>query len=55
METELVRWKAPNSRLELANTAPRLLSLRDCILVVPGKYGVRVIVKMLTIQGNTTP
>jgi FKBP12-rapamycin complex-associated protein len=36
METELVRWKAPGSRLELANVAPRLLSLRDCILVVPG-------------------
>jgi FKBP12-rapamycin complex-associated protein len=37
MDAEVNRWKAPNSKLELAITAPRLLSLRDCILVVPGK------------------
>lgn len=37
MDAEVTRWKAPNSKLELAITAPRLLSLRDCILVVPGK------------------
>ena len=36
MDAEVARWKAPNSKLELAVTAPRLLSLRDCILVVPG-------------------
>jgi hypothetical protein len=32
----VARWKAPNSKLDLAITAPRLLLLRDCILVVPG-------------------
>lgn len=37
MDAEVARWKAPNSKLDLAITAPRLLSLRDCILVVPGQ------------------
>ncbi|WVR03316.1 hypothetical protein IAU60_000307 [Kwoniella sp. DSM 27419] len=38
IDYQLNQWKQPGAVLHLANTAPRLLSLRDCILTVPGKY-----------------
>lgn len=31
------QYKISNPKLLVANTAPRLLALRDCILTVPGK------------------
>ncbi|WVQ93902.1 hypothetical protein IAU59_000980 [Kwoniella sp. CBS 9459] len=38
IEAQINQWKQPGLTLHLASTAPRLLSLRDCILTVPGQY-----------------
>ncbi|WVF66281.1 hypothetical protein IAT40_001021 [Kwoniella sp. CBS 6097] len=38
IEAQINQWKQPGLTLHLAITAPRLLSLRDCILTVPGQY-----------------
>ncbi|OCF43750.1 phosphatidylinositol 3-kinase [Kwoniella heveanensis CBS 569] len=38
IEAQINHWKQPGLTLHLASTAPRLLSLRDCILTVPGQY-----------------
>ncbi|OWZ32832.1 phosphatidylinositol 3-kinase [Cryptococcus neoformans AD2-60a] len=38
IEAQLNQWRLPGMKLHLASTAPRLLSLRDCILTVPGLY-----------------
>lgn len=37
IEAQLNQWRLPGMNLHLASTAPRLLSLRDCILTVPGR------------------
>jgi FKBP12-rapamycin complex-associated protein len=36
MDSMLNHWKVPGFKLQLASAAPRLLSLRDCLLTVPG-------------------
>lgn len=33
------QYKTSNPRLSVRDTAPRLLALRDCILTVPGRFG----------------
>ncbi|KAK6905037.1 hypothetical protein I203_105856 [Kwoniella mangroviensis CBS 8507] len=38
LDSQINQWKQPGSKLHLASTAPRLLSLRDCVLTVPGQY-----------------
>ncbi|KAE8538261.1 hypothetical protein D1P53_005601 [Cryptococcus gattii VGV] len=38
IEAQLNQWRSPGMKLHLASTAPRLLTLRDCILTVPGLY-----------------
>nr|XP_019014364.1 phosphatidylinositol 3-kinase [Kwoniella pini CBS 10737]OCF53145.1 phosphatidylinositol 3-kinase [Kwoniella pini CBS 10737] len=38
LEAQINQWKQPGSKLHLADTAPRLLSIRDCVLTVPGQY-----------------
>nr|XP_018266518.1 phosphatidylinositol 3-kinase [Kwoniella dejecticola CBS 10117]OBR88676.1 phosphatidylinositol 3-kinase [Kwoniella dejecticola CBS 10117] len=38
LEVQINQWKQPGSKLYLSSTAPRLLSLRDCVLTVPGQY-----------------
>ncbi|WWC85668.1 uncharacterized protein L201_000534 [Kwoniella dendrophila CBS 6074] len=38
LDTQINQWKQPGSKHYLASTAPRLLSLRDCVLTVPGQY-----------------
>lgn len=37
LDAEVKQWQHPGSKIELGNCAPRLLSIRDCILVVPGQ------------------
>jgi FKBP12-rapamycin complex-associated protein len=36
IDAQLNQWRLPGSRLQLSTAAPRLLSIRDCILTVPG-------------------
>lgn len=36
IDAQLNQWKIPGSKIQLATAAPKLLSLRDCILTVPG-------------------
>ena len=31
------QYKVPNAKLSMANIAPKLLTLKDCILTVPGE------------------
>lgn len=38
LDARLKQWSIPGTKLHLASTAPRLLTLRDCLLVVPGQY-----------------
>ncbi|TYJ58649.1 hypothetical protein B9479_000485 [Cryptococcus floricola] len=38
LDAHLNQWKVTGNKLHLGSTAPRLLTLRDCILTVPGKY-----------------
>ncbi|KAK4689267.1 hypothetical protein P7C73_g843, partial [Tremellales sp. Uapishka_1] len=38
IDAQLNQWRVPGSKLFLASAAPKLLSLRDCILTVPGQY-----------------
>ncbi|RSH90651.1 hypothetical protein EHS25_001256 [Saitozyma podzolica] len=38
IDAQLNQWRLPGSRLQLSTAAPRLLSIRDCILTVPGQY-----------------
>lgn len=38
IETTLVTWKHPGFSLDIRQTAPRLLLVKDYILTVPGKY-----------------
>jgi FKBP12-rapamycin complex-associated protein len=40
IDVQLNQWRLPGSKLYLATSAPRLLSLRDCILTVPGELNV---------------
>jgi FKBP12-rapamycin complex-associated protein len=43
IEAQLNQWRVPGSKLHLATSAPKLLSLRDCILTVPGIYPLPVL------------
>lgn len=37
LDAEVKQWSHPSSsKIDLGNCAPRLLTIRDCILVVPG-------------------
>jgi len=36
LDGQLNQWRNPDSKLQLATVAPKLLSIRDCILTVPG-------------------
>ena len=36
IDAQLKQWHAPASKLHLSATAPKLLSLRDIVLTVPG-------------------
>ncbi|WRT63514.1 uncharacterized protein IL334_000419 [Kwoniella shivajii] len=38
IEAQLNQWKLPGTKLHLASTAPKLLSLRNCVLTVRGQY-----------------
>ncbi|EIW71794.1 hypothetical protein TREMEDRAFT_67963 [Tremella mesenterica DSM 1558] len=38
IDAQLSQWRVPGTKLQLATAAPKLLSLRDCILTVPGQY-----------------
>ncbi|ORY33953.1 hypothetical protein BCR39DRAFT_463113 [Naematelia encephala] len=38
IDVQLGQWRLPGFKLQLASAAPKLLSLRDCILTVPGQY-----------------
>ena len=42
IEAQLDQWRIPGSKLQLASAAPRLLSLRDCLLTVPGKVPISI-------------
>ncbi|KAK8844641.1 hypothetical protein IAR55_006488 [Kwoniella newhampshirensis] len=41
IDARLNQWRLPGSRLYIGATAPRLLSIRDCILTVPGNEDLR--------------
>lgn len=38
IESTLASWKYPGFSLDIRQTAPRLLAVKDYILTVPGKY-----------------
>ncbi|WWD22809.1 hypothetical protein CI109_107303 [Kwoniella shandongensis] len=38
IDAQINQWRLPGSGLQIGSTAPKLLTLRDCILTVPGQY-----------------